>query len=178
MPAVNIIFNPQLKWSYGVNFLFIFPPKKLFLRVCLAWYHRTCRLWFHQSEPKWLHLTWPLLILQHALCGHHLETGITNKLLRTKGPFCIKKQGGGVKDSQVHIRGRCVLPVILYYFSFYRAPTPVFPCPHSCHPLPSRSLYLHSSVVPSPPCTPPSSSMCWGQSQIYNNCQSQGWQIN
>lgn len=53
------------------------------------------RLWFHQSEAKWLHLTWPLLILQHALCGNHLETGVTDKLVRTKGPFCITRQGGG-----------------------------------------------------------------------------------
>lgn len=128
-------------------------------------------------------LTWPLLIFQHALCSHHLETGIRNKLLRTKGPFSIKRQGGGVKVSRVHIWGECVLPAMLYILEF-------LPNTHlSSYPAHMYAIvFLHvpcisplvsgfSTSTPAP-LRPPTSSMCWGQSQIYNNCQSQGWQIN
>lgn len=98
-------------------------------------------------------LTWPLLIFQHALCSHHLETGIRNKLLRTKGPFCIKRRVGGVKVSQVRVRGECVLPATLHILDFLPSTTPptLMPCSSFTSP-----VYLHSSPVsPSPPPLPP-----------------------
>lgn len=124
-------------------------------------------------------LTWPLLIFQHALCSHHLETAIRNKLLRTRGPSCIRRRVGRVKVSQVCVRGECVLPATLHILDFLPSTPPSSSPAHT-----DALLFLHvpriSALVSgfSNPSSSPSSSTCWGQSQIYNNCQSQGWQIN
>lgn len=106
-------------------------------------------------------LTWPLLIFQHALCSHHLETGIRNKLLRTKGPSCIKRRVGRVKVSQVCVRGECVLPATLHILDLLP----------STHPLSSPAhidalLFLHVPCVSplvsgfSSPSSSPSTSTC------------------
>lgn len=100
-------------------------------------------------------LTWPLLIFQDALCSHHLETGIRNKLLRTKGPFCIKRRVGRVKVSQVSVRGECVLPA--HFRLSIKHPPLVFPRPHRCHALPSRPPYISTCLrfLQPPPPLPP-----------------------
>lgn len=139
--------------------------------ACTWGYQRTWLLWFacyHQSDPKWL--PW----------HHHY--------LFSRMPYAATtlKKAAGLNCWGVRVlyegRGwgrlaKCAHYGVTVQFTFlthiHPLSYPLMRNPHSSHPPPCLYLSLLS-----PWRTPDSSSMCWGQSQIYNNCQSQGWQIN
>lgn len=98
------------------------------------------------------------------------------KMARTARAFWRKGQ------RRLAMIGQRIPLSISYGWNFWQKLTPYF-TPPTFTPVLTLHTPLHIFAClffpPRPPFSaPPASSVCWGQSQIYNNCQSQGWQIN
>lgn len=155
-------------------------------------------------RPQMASLTPALLIFQHALCGHHLEKSCREKLVKRKGAFRRKGQGeaGWLKSLknilltigfqthhlekwavdavQVHTSSEWVssLVNIMCLKFLTRSPLPYPSLVNAVLPLHTPLHIFTCLSFLSPPSTHHLPSVCRGQTQIYNNCQSQGWQIN
>ena len=149
-------------------------------------------------RPQMASLTSPLLIFQPALCGYHLERKLREqKLVKRKGDFWYKREGWlktlpnilltigfqthhlerwAVDAVQVHASSEWVLlSISMFEISDTCSPLPYPSAANAVHP---RHTPLHIFTRLSFPSPPPVPCVCRGKSQIYNNCQSQGWQIN
>lgn len=167
---------------------------------------RTWPLWFacyHQSDPKWLpwhhHYSFSSVLYVATI----LKRVVEEKLVKRKGAF--KKEGqrrlaknhcqtfsnnrfpntlsegvGCRCNPGVHQQRVSEFSCQYRMFEIFEARSP-----YLAPSLVNAILPLHTPLhiftrlsFPPPSSTPPFSSVCRGQSQIYNNCQSQGWQIN
>lgn len=173
--------------------------------TCTQGDQRTWPPWlvcYHQSDAKWLPWHHELLTF---LCDHHLEKEQQRENV-IKKKWCAGRvldvcwnpgqtwnsgvskhiiwRGAAAADAaQVHARSEWVLLSIPGVWNFER----ILPPPPTSTPplsLVNAILSLHTPlhtfprVSFLPPPTPPLPLVCKGKSQIYNNCQSQGWQIN
>lgn len=154
-------------------------------------------------RPQMASLTRPLLIFQPALCGYNLKKSSRGKKwCREKGVFRRQRHGSLAEitakyslnnrfpnTSSGEVVCRCSPGAHQQWVSEFSCQYYMFEIfdTHWTLPYPSLGkavlplhtpLHIFTRLCFLPPCAPPLSSMCRGQSQIYNNCQSQGWQIN